>query len=178
VVYRAQDEQNPLRTAALDERVKELEEERRKFTDAAVRLGKERADLQAERVQFEEEKRKSALQQVLDALPSTPTEAATSPPQPQRKAKGKSPVRGRAMKTPVKPLFARPQAVNYKPPAPSPLRKVVTVSVSSDDSSEEENVPPQRQREKENTRLRKSPTPHVVGGGGSRRSGAARSWRG
>ncbi|KAG2144348.1 Afadin and alpha-actinin-binding-domain-containing protein [Suillus clintonianus] len=78
------------------ERMKtELDEERRKFTNAAVRLGKEKAALETERVQFLEEKRSWHVEQMLSDL--SPTPALTSQPVPQSH-KIKSP-----RKSPMKP---------------------------------------------------------------------------
>ncbi|OCH85887.1 hypothetical protein OBBRIDRAFT_890874 [Obba rivulosa] len=56
----------------LEARFKELEEERKKFTEAAVRLGKEKAALEAERIKFLEEKRSWQVEVMLADLPPTP----------------------------------------------------------------------------------------------------------
>ncbi|EMD39347.1 hypothetical protein CERSUDRAFT_104554 [Gelatoporia subvermispora B] len=56
----------------LEARFQELEEERRKFTEAAVRLGKEKAHLEAERIKFLEEKRSWQVEMMLADLPPTP----------------------------------------------------------------------------------------------------------
>ncbi|KAI0730564.1 Afadin and alpha-actinin-binding-domain-containing protein [Earliella scabrosa] len=67
----------------LDERFKELEDERRKFTEAAVRLGREKAALEAERLKFLEEKRSWEVEMMLAELPPTPAPAgAASSPKP------------------------------------------------------------------------------------------------
>ncbi|KAJ1973954.1 hypothetical protein H4R34_004903, partial [Dimargaris verticillata] len=62
-----EDERNAL------QRQKELlEEERRKFTEAAIRLGKEREELRNEKDQFEREKANDQVHVLLKNLPSTP----------------------------------------------------------------------------------------------------------
>ncbi|PCH36393.1 hypothetical protein WOLCODRAFT_140389 [Wolfiporia cocos MD-104 SS10] len=63
----------------LDARFKELEEERIKFTEAAVRLGREKAALEAERIDFLEEKRAWQVQMVLADMPPTPNPTTTPP---------------------------------------------------------------------------------------------------
>ncbi|KAI0675899.1 Afadin and alpha-actinin-binding-domain-containing protein [Trametes maxima] len=63
----------------LDIRFKELEEERQKFTEAAVRLGKEKAALEAERLKFLEEKRSWQVDMMLAELPPTPAPGASIP---------------------------------------------------------------------------------------------------
>ncbi|KZT07244.1 uncharacterized protein LAESUDRAFT_742987 [Laetiporus sulphureus 93-53] len=60
----------------LDTRFKELEQERQKFTEAAVRLGREKAALEAERLTFLEEKRAWQVQVMLTDLPPTPVPPA------------------------------------------------------------------------------------------------------
>ncbi|TBU23711.1 Afadin and alpha-actinin-binding-domain-containing protein [Dichomitus squalens] len=60
----------------LDTRFRELEEERRKFTEAAVRLGKEKAALEAERLKLLEEKRSWEVEMMLAELPPTPAPVA------------------------------------------------------------------------------------------------------
>ncbi|KAI0738684.1 Afadin and alpha-actinin-binding-domain-containing protein [Daedaleopsis nitida] len=64
----------------LDERFKELEEERRKFTEAAVRLGRDKAALEAGRLKLLEEKRSWEVQMMLAELPPTPAPAASAVP--------------------------------------------------------------------------------------------------
>ncbi|KAJ3130338.1 hypothetical protein HK098_002567 [Nowakowskiella sp. JEL0407] len=49
-----------------------LEEERKSFLEAAIRIGKERALLQEEREEFEREKRSITTQHLLQSLPKTP----------------------------------------------------------------------------------------------------------
>ncbi|KAH9893346.1 Afadin and alpha-actinin-binding-domain-containing protein [Cubamyces lactineus] len=72
----------------LDERFKELEEERRRFTEAAVRLGKEKAALEAERLKFLEEKRSWQVDMMLAELPPTPAPGASMPTPIVRPAPG------------------------------------------------------------------------------------------
>ncbi|EGF79167.1 hypothetical protein BATDEDRAFT_35354 [Batrachochytrium dendrobatidis JAM81] len=62
----------------LQEQWSQLENERRKFTDAAIRMGLERAALQHEREKFEEEKRSHQTMQFLGTLPPTPAWLKTS----------------------------------------------------------------------------------------------------
>ncbi|OSX64473.1 hypothetical protein POSPLADRAFT_1137091 [Postia placenta MAD-698-R-SB12] len=92
--------------ARLDARFKELDEERKKFTEAAVRLGREKAGLEAERIKFLEEKRTWQVEQILAELPPTPAptsslvdpvpqEAPAAAPSP-RKSVRKSPRKPRA----------------------------------------------------------------------------------
>ncbi|KAI0071156.1 hypothetical protein K474DRAFT_1652846 [Panus rudis PR-1116 ss-1] len=64
----ARDEQKEI----LDKRQQDLDEERRKFTEATVKLGKERAALEAERIKLLEEKRQWQVQMMLADLPPTP----------------------------------------------------------------------------------------------------------
>lgn len=51
----------------LEARKMQLEEERRKFTDAAIKMGLERANLQRERADLEEKRRTT-----INSVPSTP----------------------------------------------------------------------------------------------------------
>ncbi|KAJ3074336.1 Afadin- and alpha-actinin-binding protein [Podochytrium sp. JEL0797] len=53
-------------------RSEQLDEERRKFTDAAIRLGRERVQFEKEKDVFEEEKRSAATQHILEQMPDTP----------------------------------------------------------------------------------------------------------
>ncbi|KAH9939056.1 Afadin and alpha-actinin-binding-domain-containing protein [Epithele typhae] len=64
--------------ARLEERFKQLEEERRKFTEAAIRLGKEKAAIEAERLKLLEEKRAWEVEMMLAELPPTPIPTAGS----------------------------------------------------------------------------------------------------
>ncbi|KZT25324.1 hypothetical protein NEOLEDRAFT_1156280 [Neolentinus lepideus HHB14362 ss-1] len=63
----------------LENRAKELEEERKKFTEATIRLGKERAALEAEKLKLQEEMRSWQVQQMLSELPPTPGSVAAPP---------------------------------------------------------------------------------------------------
>ncbi|KAG8758300.1 hypothetical protein FRC14_000358 [Serendipita sp. 396] len=56
----------------LEEQRKHLEEERDKFTEAVLNFGREKAALEAQRLQFLEEKRVEMVQSILDDLPPTP----------------------------------------------------------------------------------------------------------
>ncbi|KAG1735884.1 Afadin and alpha-actinin-binding-domain-containing protein [Suillus paluster] len=81
------------------ERMKiELDEERRKFTNAAVKLGKEKATLEAERIQFLEERRSWQVEQMLSDLPPTPNPTSQPTPRSPQGHKNKSP-----RKSPMKP---------------------------------------------------------------------------
>ncbi|KAG2103085.1 Afadin and alpha-actinin-binding-domain-containing protein [Suillus discolor] len=81
------------------ERMKiELDEERKKFTDVAVKLGKEKAALETERIQFLEEKRSWHVEQMLSDLPPTPPTTSQPAPRPPQLHKIKSP-----RKSPMKP---------------------------------------------------------------------------
>ncbi|KAJ8516494.1 hypothetical protein ONZ45_g6208 [Pleurotus djamor] len=62
---------------------RELDEERFKFTEATVKLGRERVDLEAERLKFLEERRSWQVEKALNELPPTPqpsTSTSTAPP--------------------------------------------------------------------------------------------------
>ncbi|KIK98429.1 hypothetical protein PAXRUDRAFT_9555 [Paxillus rubicundulus Ve08.2h10] len=59
---------------------KELDDERQKFTEAAVKLGKQRSAFESDRIKFLEEKRSWQVQQMLPELPPTPMLDTTSPP--------------------------------------------------------------------------------------------------
>ncbi|KIY63851.1 hypothetical protein CYLTODRAFT_446356 [Cylindrobasidium torrendii FP15055 ss-10] len=58
----------------------QLEEERAKFTEATLELGRERAIIQDERKRLQEEKRAWQVQQMLSELPPTPPSVSVSPP--------------------------------------------------------------------------------------------------
>ncbi|KAF8972768.1 Afadin and alpha-actinin-binding-domain-containing protein [Flammula alnicola] len=60
----------------LDKLRKELDMDRRKFTDATIRFGKEKADLEAERLKFLDEKRSWQVEMMLADLPPTPGPAS------------------------------------------------------------------------------------------------------
>ncbi|RDB15346.1 Afadin- and alpha-actinin-binding protein B [Hypsizygus marmoreus] len=61
----------------LDKIKRELEEERQKFTAAAIKLGKERAEIEAERVKLLDEKRSWQVEMMLAELPPTPQPTAS-----------------------------------------------------------------------------------------------------
>ncbi|KAI8996403.1 hypothetical protein BD414DRAFT_199770 [Trametes punicea] len=94
----AQDEERQ----RLDARFKELEEERRKFTEAAVRLGKEKAALEAERLKFLEEKRSWQVDVMLADLPPTPAPGASVPSPVMRPLPAPARASGPASRTPRK----------------------------------------------------------------------------
>ncbi|KZP17556.1 hypothetical protein FIBSPDRAFT_830338 [Athelia psychrophila] len=81
----------------LIERTKKgLDEERKKFTEAAVKLGREKAKLEAQRIRFLDEKRAWQVELMLAELPPTPAPVASSssapvPPSSPAKHKNKPP---------------------------------------------------------------------------------------
>ncbi|KAG5653603.1 hypothetical protein H0H81_011975 [Sphagnurus paluster] len=82
----------------LDDIKKDLDLERQKFTEAAIKLGKERADLEAERIRLMDEKRSWQVEMMLAELPPTPqpTESprrATVIRQSPKKSPRKSPAK-------------------------------------------------------------------------------------
>ncbi|KAF7977856.1 hypothetical protein HWV62_2621 [Athelia sp. TMB] len=70
---------------------KGLEEERRKFTEAAVKLGREKAVLEAERIRFLDEKRSWQVEQMLSELPQTPAVTSTQQTSPIKQKVKSSP---------------------------------------------------------------------------------------
>ncbi|KAF8581520.1 hypothetical protein K439DRAFT_1662257 [Ramaria rubella] len=70
----------------LDMRAKELASERARFTEAAVKLGQEKASLEKERLGLLEEKRRWAVEQMLAELPPTPVQDFDMIPPPPSKA--------------------------------------------------------------------------------------------
>ncbi|KAI0791937.1 Afadin and alpha-actinin-binding-domain-containing protein, partial [Abortiporus biennis] len=68
----------------LENRARQLEQERAKFTEASVKLGKEKAALEEERIRFLEEKRQWQVQQMLSDLPPTPPAEESVQPQHPR----------------------------------------------------------------------------------------------
>ncbi|QRW16813.1 actinin-binding protein, afadin and alpha [Rhizoctonia solani] len=66
--------------ATIAEQRQQLEDERAKFTDAAIRLARERSDFEVERLALAEEKREWATRQLEEDLPRV----ATSEPNPKR----------------------------------------------------------------------------------------------
>ncbi|CAK5267563.1 unnamed protein product [Mycena citricolor] len=88
----------------LDKLRLDLERERRTFTDATIKFGRERAELEAERKQFLDEKRSWEVDKMLLELPPTPkAEASVERPVPRR-----SP---RRPKSPRKNVGAKPVTV-------------------------------------------------------------------
>ncbi|EJD41752.1 hypothetical protein AURDEDRAFT_153111 [Auricularia subglabra TFB-10046 SS5] len=67
----------------LEQQQAQLDEERRKFTESAVALGRQRRELEAQRLAFLEEKRTWQVQQILAELPPTPPAASASPARPK-----------------------------------------------------------------------------------------------
>ncbi|KAH9479231.1 hypothetical protein JR316_0007819 [Psilocybe cubensis] len=104
----------------LDALRKELDEERRRFTDAAVKFGKEKAALEAERFKFHEEKRSWQVAQMLAELPPTPlpTHPTHSPSPTNHPTKTKAPTCFSPKKSPAH------KAASFKSPRKSPARKV------------------------------------------------------
>ncbi|KAL0571441.1 hypothetical protein V5O48_010531 [Marasmius crinis-equi] len=91
-----------------------LEEERRTFTEATIQLGRERAELQADRHRLNEEKRKMQVDTMLGELPPTPLEpsAETFSPGKKRRNTEDSPPSKKlkvkpSRKTPLKSSFGR-----------------------------------------------------------------------
>ncbi|KAF8892175.1 Afadin and alpha-actinin-binding-domain-containing protein [Infundibulicybe gibba] len=70
----------------LDGMKKQLDDERQKFTEAAIKLGKERAALEAERVKMLDERRTWQVEMMLADLPPTPQAASPSPKRSPRKS--------------------------------------------------------------------------------------------
>ncbi|KAA1470163.1 hypothetical protein DENSPDRAFT_928667 [Dentipellis sp. KUC8613] len=66
----------------LDQRQSELEQEHAAISEAAVRLGKERADLEAERIKFLEEKRSWQVEMMLSERPPPPPDPVEPAPLP------------------------------------------------------------------------------------------------
>ncbi|CAE6474063.1 unnamed protein product [Rhizoctonia solani] len=78
------EDQNAGDAATLAEQRQQLEEERAKFTDAAIRLARERSDFEVERLALAEEKRQWASRQFEEPAPPAividpPTETASPP---------------------------------------------------------------------------------------------------
>ncbi|KAK0214915.1 Afadin and alpha-actinin-binding-domain-containing protein [Armillaria fumosa] len=83
----------------LDDIKKQLEEERKNFTEATINLGKERASLEMERKKFNDEKRSWQVEMMLADLPPTPipsgqSSEAGAPHKSPRKSPKKSPAKG------------------------------------------------------------------------------------
>ncbi|KAG5338054.1 hypothetical protein E4T56_gene12389 [Termitomyces sp. T112] len=84
----------PLRDAEqerLNEIKKDLDQERRKFTEAAIQLGKERAEIQTERINFMDERRSWQVEMMLAELPPTPFVAPSQKLSVLRQSPKKSP---------------------------------------------------------------------------------------
>ncbi|PPQ75446.1 hypothetical protein CVT26_016220 [Gymnopilus dilepis] len=92
---------------------KELDAERQKFTEAAIRFGKEKAELEAERIRFLDEKRSWEVEKMLADLPPTP--APASPAKPSAPA---------LRLTPKKSPRKSPHKSPHKSPRKSPAKKV------------------------------------------------------
>ncbi|KAH9832560.1 uncharacterized protein C8Q71DRAFT_258970 [Rhodofomes roseus] len=90
----------------LDARFKELDGERKKFTEAAVRLGREKAALEAERIKFLEEKRSWQVEMMLAELPPTPAPTSTitvaTAPIPTEESRPQSPPPRSPRRSPAK----------------------------------------------------------------------------
>ncbi|KDQ61460.1 hypothetical protein JAAARDRAFT_45107 [Jaapia argillacea MUCL 33604] len=82
--------------ARLEERCRDLEEERKKYTEATLRLGKDRAALEAEKVKLAQEQRDWEYTKMLAELPPTP-----APELPQVEAQATAPA-----PPPIQPLPA------------------------------------------------------------------------
>ncbi|KAH8921305.1 hypothetical protein BT69DRAFT_1283250 [Atractiella rhizophila] len=107
-----------------------LEEERQKFTEAAVRLGKERGEFEAERIAFYEERRKLQVQLMLSDLPETPLSAKAPAPaeegtKPSRRVSIASPLIAKRAKSP--PPIAVPKTTNSR------LKNILAMATDSQD---------------------------------------------
>ncbi|CDO68386.1 hypothetical protein BN946_scf184815.g33 [Trametes cinnabarina] len=122
----------------IEARFKELEEERQKFTEAAVRLGKEKAALEAERLKLIEEKRSWQVEMMLADLPPTPapgtslpTPAIRTAPVPSHTSPRKSPrklkanVAGARRKTRVSRRSSAFAGITAGPSSPRATSKVM-----------------------------------------------------
>ncbi|KAG6814465.1 hypothetical protein H0H87_008560, partial [Tephrocybe sp. NHM501043] len=96
----------------LDEIKRGLNQERQKFTEAAIEMGKERAEIQAERVRLMDEKRSWQVQAMLADLPPTPPQPSTCA-SPQAVAVLRSPKKS--------PRKAPAKSTTSLSPTPSPL---------------------------------------------------------
>ncbi|KAJ3368463.1 hypothetical protein HDU91_000545, partial [Kappamyces sp. JEL0680] len=96
---------------ALKKQQAQLDDDRQKFTDAAIKMGLERAALQRERMALEEEKRAQNMKGVLDTLPPTPAYAVTGATSPFSKASpstSASPIRPSGAKTNIPSSLKKP----------------------------------------------------------------------
>ncbi|KDQ19658.1 hypothetical protein BOTBODRAFT_28227 [Botryobasidium botryosum FD-172 SS1] len=100
-------------TAQIAEQQRVLDSERARFTEATIKLGRERAEIEAERLKFSEEKRAWALEKMLASMPETP-QPETDHPAPSPRTKGEKPRKSGSGKTPRKskihPLKTRARA--------------------------------------------------------------------
>ncbi|KAJ3122282.1 hypothetical protein HK100_012061 [Physocladia obscura] len=106
--------------ATIQRRSEQLDEERRKFTEAAVRLGRERVAFEKEKGLFEEERRASEAIQILDQMPETPIWLKTKP---KITALPQSPVSQKYQPQKQLPKTPTPQI-----PSASTVRKATPVS--------------------------------------------------
>ncbi|TFK48399.1 hypothetical protein OE88DRAFT_1810308 [Heliocybe sulcata] len=118
----------------LDNRAKDLEDERRKFTEATVRLGKERAALEAEKIKLQEEMRSWQVQQMLSELPPTPGSVAARPTPPPVITMRKQPPeviseKKKAHVAAPSPMLPRRSKRLSKSPAKSPRKGGISVAV-------------------------------------------------
>ncbi|KAJ3306494.1 hypothetical protein HDV03_005104 [Kappamyces sp. JEL0829] len=107
---------------ALKKQQAQLDDDRQKFTDAAIKMGLERAALQRERMALEEEKRAQNMKGVLDTLPPTPawlksklqrggitpSTGATSPFSKASPSTSASPIRPSGAKTNIPSSLKKP----------------------------------------------------------------------
>ncbi|KAJ3223473.1 Afadin- and alpha-actinin-binding protein [Chytriomyces hyalinus] len=84
----------------LQRRGEQLDEERRKFTEAAIRLGRERVAFEQEKEAYEEEMRAISTQHILSQMPHTPLWMKTQPIDPRKHVNA-------APKTPTNPSRTR-----------------------------------------------------------------------
>ncbi|KAF8216749.1 Afadin and alpha-actinin-binding-domain-containing protein [Mycena galopus ATCC 62051] len=102
----------PLRDAEkerLDNIKAQLEQERRNFTEAALKLGQDKAALEAERMRLLDEKRSWAVEKMLAELPPTP-----NPPSPLRASTSKKAGRSSPRKSPGKVVAVGKAGANRK----------------------------------------------------------------
>ncbi|CAE6406612.1 unnamed protein product [Rhizoctonia solani] len=105
------EEQNGGDAACVAEQRQQLEEERAKFTDAAIRLARERSDFEAERLALAEEKRQWATRQLEESVPAPePIITITAP-----ESDAVSP-------SPPMPTHQPPEEEEEPAPAPAPER--------------------------------------------------------
>ncbi|KAJ6619949.1 Afadin and alpha-actinin-binding-domain-containing protein [Mycena sp. CBHHK59/15] len=88
---------------------KQLDLERKNFTEAALKLGREKADLEAERIKLLHEKRSWEVEKMLAELPPTPNPSSTLRASTSRKSPHKSP-----RKSPAKVVAVGKAGANRK----------------------------------------------------------------